>query len=320
MAAPEIIKKVRRIELVTRRLVNPQLTGAYHSVFKGRGMDFDEVTPYAAGDDPRFIDWNVAARTGELHVKRFVEERELTVQIMVDVSASMQFGTAEETKRTIAAQLAAVFAVLAIRNNDRVGLAMFDHEVDRYTPPKKGRKHIMRLITQILDHEPRNGQTDLVAAMRYVARVTRRRSIILVVSDFLSEGWETELTLLSRRHDVIPIIIEDLRERSLDVSEPVSGDAGDSSEKQPGPHWLRRLFGGGVIALRDLESGQTTFIDPDAEAVRTWEGVEAERRVLRDQSFTRLGVDALRFDTSQTSDKDFVRPIAAFFKRRTRRQ
>ncbi len=313
MAAPEIIKKVRRIELVTRRLVNPQLTGAYHSVFKGRGMDFDEVTPYAAGDDPRFIDWNVAARTGDLHVKRFVEERELTVQIMVDVSASMQFGTTEETKRTIAAQLAAVFAVLAIRNNDRVGLAMFDHEVDSYTPPKKGRKHIMRLITQILDHEPRNGQTDLVTAMRYVARVTRRRSIILVVSDFLSEGWETELTLLSRRHDVIPIIIEDLRERSFDLKAPAEPTAVKRVS------WWSRVFGGGVIALRDLETGTETFVDPDAGSLRQWESAEEQRRMVRDQAFVRLGVDALRFDTSQTSDKDFVRPIAAFFKRRTRR-
>jgi uncharacterized protein (DUF58 family) len=308
MAAPEIIKKVRRIELVTRRLVNPQLTGAYHSVFKGRGMDFDQVTPYAAGDDPRFIDWNVAARTGDLHVKRFVEERELTVQIMVDVSASMRFGTTDETKRALAAQLAAVFAVLAIRNNDRVGLAMFDHEVEAYIPPKKGRKHIMRLITQILDHQPRGGTTDLVAALRYVARVTRRRSIILVVSDFLSDSWETELTLLARRHDVIPVVIEDLRERSFQPQSAVVR-----------PWWERLLGMGGLVALRDLETGAQVLVDPESAATRTWELGQDRRRQERQKAFVRLGLETLYFDTAHHADTDFVRAIAAFFRRRSRR-
>jgi uncharacterized protein (DUF58 family) len=308
MAAPEIIKKVRRIELVTRRLVNPQLTGAYHSVFKGRGMDFDQVTPYAAGDDPRFIDWNVAARTGDLHVKRFVEERELTVQIMVDVSASMRFGTTDETKRALAAQLAAVFAVLAIRNNDRVGLAMFDHEVEAYIPPKKGRKHIMRLITQILDHQPRGGTTDLVAALRYVARVTRRRSIIRVVSDFLSDSWETELTLLARRHDVIPVVIEDLRERSFQPQSAVVR-----------PWWERLLGMGGLVALRDLETGAQVLVDPESAATRTWELGQDRRRQERQKAFVRLGLETLYFDTAHHADTDFVRAIAAFFRRRSRR-
>ena len=147
MVPREIIRRARRIEMVTRRLVNRQLAGQYHSVFKGRGMDFDEVHPYAEGDDVRFIDWNVSAKTGEIHVKRFVEERELTVQLVVDASASMRFGSATEDKRTIAAYVGAVLAMLAITNNDRVGLTIFDEKVDLYVPPKRGRKHDMRLIT-----------------------------------------------------------------------------------------------------------------------------------------------------------------------------
>jgi uncharacterized protein (DUF58 family) len=241
-------------------------------------------------------------------VKRFVEERELTVQIMVDVSASMRFGTTDETKRALAAQLAAVFAVLAIRNNDRVGLAMFDHEVEAYIPPKKGRKHIMRLITQILDHQPRGGTTDLVAALRYVARVTRRRSIILVVSDFLSDSWETELTLLARRHDVIPVVIEDLRERSFQPQSAVVR-----------PWWERLLGMGGLVALRDLETGAQVLVDPESAATRTWELGQDRRRQERQKAFVRLGLETLYFDTAHHADTDFVRAIAAFFRRRSRR-
>ncbi|MCA9565675.1 MAG: DUF58 domain-containing protein, partial [Myxococcales bacterium] len=176
MIPKELIKKVRKLEIVTRRRVNQQLAGAYHSVFKGRGMDFDEVRTYSPGDDPRSIDWNVSARMNELFIKRFKEERELTVMLVVDVSASQGFGTVGQRKRLIAAELAAVLAISAVSNNDRVGLLIFSDKVERYLPPKRGRKHILRVITEILNHHSESRGTDLSAALDYASRVARRKS------------------------------------------------------------------------------------------------------------------------------------------------
>lgn len=308
MLPRELIKKVKRIELVTRRLVNPQLAGAYHSVFKGRGMDFDEVLPYHSGDDVRFIDWNVSARTGDLHIKRFVEERELTVQIVVDTSSSMQFGTALESKRAVAAQIAAVLAVLAIKNNDRVGLVLFDHEVDLYIPPKKGKKHVLNLVTQILDHQPRGATTDIGAAMQYLSRVTRRRSVVFVISDFFGENWKDAFNIASRRHDVIPVVIRDPREESL---APLVVEQ---------PWWKRLLFGGGVIQVEDLETGASGAMDlGSARQVDAFSNeVDQAGRELA-QIFNRLRLDTIELSAAAASESDYVKPLAAFFRRRSRR-
>ncbi len=313
MLPRELIKKVKRIELVTRRLVNPQLAGAYHSVFKGRGMDFDEVHPYHAGDDVRFIDWNVSARTTDLHVKRFVEERELTVQILVDTSSSMAFGTGVESKRVVAAQIAAVLAVLAIKNNDRVGLALFDSEVDVYIPPKKGKKHVLNLVTQILEHEPRQATTNLGEALGYVTRVTKRRSVIFVISDFIGDGYEDALSIVARRHDVVPVLVEDVRERTLAL-EPEAPKTGFVAA-------LKRLFfESGVVELEDLETGRRASWDLTSK--RHADGFEeqvssaaAERRRV----FNRLRLDTIHFSADVTTETDFVKPLASFFRRRTRR-
>lgn len=308
MLPRELIKKVKRIELVTRRLVNPQLAGAYHSVFKGRGMDFDEVLPYHSGDDVRFIDWNVSARTGDLHIKRFVEERELTVQIVVDTSSSMQFGTALESKRAVAAQIAAVLAVLAIKNNDRVGLVLFDEDVDLYIPPKKGKKHVLNLVTQILDHQPRGATTDIGTAMQYLSRVTRRRSVVFVISDFLGDDWQDSFNIASRRHDVIPVVIRDPRETSI-------------APRETGrPWWQRLLLGGGLIELQDLETGKVGTVDLGARAqiTRFSEDAETAQRALA-QIFNRLRLDTIELSAAAESESDYVKPLAAFFRRRSRR-
>lgn len=314
MLPRELIKKVRRIELVTRRLVNPQLAGAYHSVFKGRGMDFDEVLPYFAGDDVRFIDWNVSARTGSLHVKRFVEERELTVQILVDTSSSMAFGTGKESKRLVAAQVAAVLAVLAIKNNDRVGLALFDSEVDLYIPPKKGKKHVLNLVTQILEYQPRDATTDIAAALQYMTRVSKRRAVMFVISDFLGSGYEDALSIVARRHDVIPVLVQDRLERVLDR---VAGDAASGSA-------LRRiagaLFGGGVVELEDLETHARSSWDVGSRRQgRAFEQQVAEAESERRRIFNRLRLDTIQFVADVESEADYVKPLAAFFRRRSRR-
>lgn len=309
MDTRELIKKVRRIELVTRRLVNLELAGQYHSVFKGRGMDFDEVQPYVEGDDVRFIDWNVSARTGNLHVKHFVEERELTVLILVDASSSMAFGSAAESKRLVAAQISALLAMLAVRNNDRVGLAIFDEDVDEYIPPKKGKKHVLRLVTSILGHQPRAARTQMGEALQYISRVVRRRAIVFVVSDFLDGDIERDLRILARRHDVVPVVIGDRLEREWTPRK--SGDAAP---------WWQRWWRGGLVELVDLEHGQTAALDLGSRRhLDRFEGSVAERSAQRDRTFQRLRLDTIHFDTDLPSESDYVRPLVQFFRRRSRR-
>ena len=309
MIDKELLKQLRKIEIRTQHLADEQLAGNYHSVFKGRRMDFDEVQPYHDGDDVRFIDWNVSARTGALHIKHFVEERELTVQILVDTSSSMAFGTGEESKRVIAAQIASVLAVLAIKNNDRVGLALFDDEVDLYIPPKKGKKHVLNLVTQILEHQPRRSTTDIAAALQYITRVTKRRAVVFVVSDFLTAGYEDSLSIVARRHDVIPVLVEDRREQTL---VPRTRSAWGRLQ--------RFLFGAGVIGVEDLESGRRADLDlgsrwhQDGFAERV-EAHDLERRRV----FNRLRLDTIRFSADEAGELDYVKPLASFFRRRTRR-
>lgn len=314
MLSRELIRKVRRIELVTRRLVNPQLSGQYHSVFKGRGMDFDEVQQYADGDDVRFIDWNVSARSEGLYVKRFVEERELTVHIIVDASSSMMLGSAHETKRDVAAQVAAVLAMLATKNNDRVGVTLFDEEVRLHIAPRKGRSHVMRLITEILDHVPHGERTGLANALEYVRRVTSRRAIVFVISDFQCEGWETQLTLLARRHDVVPVRVVDPLEQ---------GRAG-TDEAPASPSLLSRLHRwwveGGLLEIVDLEDGQRAVLDTGSSSFRSrWQEQAQHEQDAMDGLFLRNRLDTIEFRTDFASETDYVKPLATFFRRRARR-
>ena len=205
----ELLKKIRKIEIFTSKLVNDQLAGQYVSVFKGRGMAFSEVRQYQPGDDVRMIDWNVSARMNEPYLKVFVEEREMTVILLVDMSASGLFGSRAQSKREVAAEVAALVAFSAIKNNDRVGLIVFTDEVELFVPPKKGKKHVLRVISEILTFEPRSTKTNLNAALEYLGHIARRRSVAFLVSDFLADGWLQPLRVATRKPDLVPVVIAD---------------------------------------------------------------------------------------------------------------
>src|SRR5207302_9709608 len=215
MLPRELIKKIRRIEIVTARAAQNQLAGAYHSVFKGLGMAFSEVRQYQPGDDVRMIDWNVTARMREAYVKLFVEEREMTVMLLVDASGSGAFGSREQAKREVAAEIAALLAFSAIKNNDRIGLIIFTDKVEKFVPPKKGKKHVLRVITEILTFTPVSRGTDLRAGLDFLGRVANRKSVAFLVSDFLAAGYEGSLRIAVRRHDVAPVTLTDPMEEAL---------------------------------------------------------------------------------------------------------
>jgi len=201
MVPKELLKKVREIEIHTRRLVEDLLVGEYHSVFKGRGIEFDEVREYQPGDEVRAIDWNVTARMGHPFIKKFIEERELTVMLLVDISGSGCFGTYERFKKELAAELGALFAIAATRNNDKVGLILFTDRIETFVPPKKGRHHVLRVIRELLFFQPRHRGTDLAEGLRFLSKVARRRSVVFLISDFLCDGYERALQIANRRHD-----------------------------------------------------------------------------------------------------------------------
>src|SRR5215468_5280986 len=240
LTTAELFKKARKIEIVARRLVDEQLAGQYHSVFKGRGLVFSDVRPYYAGDDVRAIDWNITARMNAPHVKQFVEERDRTVNLVIDMSASGFFGTRGAIKRELAAELAAVVAFSAIKNNDRVGLYIVTDRVERYVPPKKGRRHVLRVIGEILAFEPASRGTNLAAGLDFLGKVARRRSVVFLVSDFLSEGWERAMQITRQRHELVPVVVGDPLEQALP---PV-----------------------GLLVLEDLESGALVEIDTSGAA------------------------------------------------------
>jgi uncharacterized protein (DUF58 family) len=288
----ELLKKIRKIEIVTSRKVNEQLAGQYHSVFKGRGMSFEDVRPYQPGDEIRFIDWNVSARSDDVYIKRFVEERELTVMLMVDLSASLRFGSVAQYKREVAAELGALLAFSAIKNNDRVGLILFTDRVEKFVVPKKGRKHVMRLITEILTFEPEGRGTDLGEALGYLARVIRRRSVVFALSDFQAdtESFDRPLRIAARRHDFIPVVIRDAMEETLPPM--------------------------GLVLMEDLESGAPMWVDTSSAWVRrnyTERASKAHQRLL--QHFRKLRLDAVDVETGG----GYVRAIVQFFKLRARR-
>ncbi len=295
--AKAILKKVRQLEIRTNRLVNDSLAGEYHSVFKGRGMNFDEVREYVPGDEVRAIDWNVTARAGRPFIKKFTDERELTILLLVDVSASGNFGSGPQSKRQMAAELASVLAFSAIRNNDKVGLVLFSDRVEQYIPPKKGRQHVLRVIREILFFEPQHRGTDLVRALDFINQVTARRAIMFLVSDFELPNQDRALTdlrralrLVNRRHDVVALHIHDRREAELpDV---------------------------GRLALEDAETGELIELDTASQRVR---GRFAELAGKREDDLRRIlsseGVDSLNLDTCEPYEP----ALRSFFKRRERR-
>jgi uncharacterized protein (DUF58 family) len=299
----EVLRQVRLIELRTRGSVNSLFSGEYHSAFKGQGMEFSEVRAYEPGDDVRSIDWNVTARMGHPYIKKYIEERELTVMVLVDFSGSERFGTRGRLKAELAAELAAVLALSAVRNNDRVGLLLFTDRVEHVVPPKKGRRHVLRLIRDLLVFRPARRGTDIAGALEYAARMLRQRSILFLLSDFqlpASAGQaspaaplatlQKTLRLVANRHDIVAI-------RTVDTAEETMPDAG-------------------LLVLRDPETGDEVVLDTRSRVVRRrYEArAEAEAAALRTM-FRRLAVDEIEVRT----DRSYVRPLLAFFQARERR-
>ncbi len=285
----ELFKKARKIEIASRRLVDEHLAGQYHSVFKGRGLIFSDVRPYYAGDDVRAIDWNITARMNAPHVKQFVEERDRTVNIMVDASASGYFGSRGTTKRELAAELAAVVAFSAIKNNDRVGLFIVTDKVERYVPPKKGRRHVLRVIGEILAFEPQSRKTDIGAGLDFLGKVAKRRSVVFLVSDFLSEGWERAMKITTQRHELVPVVVADPMEQVLP---PV-----------------------GIVLFEDLESGEVVEVDTSTRAREEFARKAREAADRRDQTLRRVNVDVVEVAT----DQPYVDALIAFFRARAKR-
>lgn len=289
MIPRELLKKIRKIEITTSRLAASHLAGQYSSVFKGRGMAFSEVRSYIHGDDARSIDWNVSARMNEAYVKLFVEERDRIVNLLVDMSASGTFGSREQQKREVAAEVAAAIAFSAITNNDRVGLIMFTDEVELYVPPKKGKRHVLRVIREILSFSPKSPRTDIAASLDFLGKVARRRQVAFVVSDFLASGWQRRLRIAARRHDVVPVVISDPLETALP-----------------------RL---GIVALEDLETGEICELDTLGPEARAYQARAKAAVAAREEAFRRLSLDWVDVRTDRPYDDALIR----FFRARAAR-
>ena len=287
----ELVKKIRQIQIYTSRMVNASFAGQYERVFKGRGMQFDEVREYMPGDDIRSIDWNVTARTGVPHIKRFVEEREMTVMFAVDLSASGDFGTVEKAKNELAAEFCAVLAFAAIRNNDKVGLVIFTDRIELYIPPKKGSGHVLRLIRELLYFKMPKRQTDVALGIDYLQRVLKKKATVFLVSDFIDDEIKKPLSLLNRRHDVIAVPVRDRAEKAL--------------------------AGCGIVEFEDAESGEVMMVDTSSGKFRR--GYEALSRRERDELLGMLrsiGVDSICI----SSDRPYIQDVVRFFHMRHGRQ
>ncbi|HAL48010.1 MAG: DUF58 domain-containing protein [SAR202 cluster bacterium] len=292
MLSTELIDKIKRIEITARRLANHSFAGEYHSVFRGQGMEFDEIRPYVPGDDIRRIDWNVTARTAELHVRQFQEERELTVMLAVDASGSSEFGTIGQFKRELAAELAAVLSFAATINNDRVGLLIFTDQVEFLVPPRKGRRHALRMVRDLLVFEPKGTGTAINEALDTINLLLKRRGIVFLISDFLAdpESFRRPLAATNQRHDLVAVDLHDPIERHIpDI---------------------------GLIALEDAETGELDWVDTGSKSWREeyetrMDNLETEkRRMLASQ-----GIDRIEVNT----EKDYVPGLTRFFSLRTRR-
>lgn len=290
MLPKELIKRIRKLEIATRKAVTSVLGGQYHSVFKGRGMAFSEVRQYQPGDEVRTIDWNVTARMNDAYVKVFTEERELTVMLLVDVSASELFGSKERSKAEVAAEVAAAIAFSAIANNDRVGLILFSDRVEKVVPPRKGRSHVLRMVSDILSFEPEGKGTDLAAALTYMTHVAKRKSVAFLVSDFLAEGYEKPLRIVARKHDLVPCVIVDP---------------------------LEQVFPNlGLVDLEDPETGARFLVDTSDPRVRgRFKRLMEARKQARDTVFKRLQLDTVEL----SAGADYSRALQKFFRLRARR-
>ncbi len=290
MVEQEIFKKVKKIEIITRRLVQDVFSGEYQSIFKGQGMEFSEVREYTIGDDIRMIDWNVTARMGTPYIKKYVEERELTVMLLIDMSASSKFGTSKELKSDMAAEISALLAFSAIKNNDKVGMIIFTDKVEKYIPPKKGRSHILRLIREILYFQPQHHKTDLNVALDYLNRVSKRKSIVFIISDFVSPDYKNTISIANKKHDLIAISLTDPREKEIPVS--------------------------GYLFLEDSETGEEVVIETmNPIFQKSFKKVTENDFVARKKFFQSINLDEVEI----TTDKSYVKPLVAFFKARERR-
>lgn len=291
MIPAEVMAQIRRIQIRTNRMVNEILAGQYHSVFKGQGMEFKEVREYVVGDDVRSIDWNVTARTGGPHVKVMMEERELTVMLLVDASGSGRFGSVTRFKNELAAELCAVLAFSAIKNNDKVGLIIFTDDVELFVPPNKGRKHVLRVIREVLFFKPKKHGTNIPGALHYLNNVIKRRATVFMVSDFMADNYESALRVANKRHDMIAVAVTDPREEELpDV---------------------------GLAALRDPETGEEVLVDTSDVDVRARYAAAAHaREEAREEVFRRTRVDAIDIRT----DGPYIQALYRFFRTRERRK
>ena len=286
----ELMEKVGKIRILTSRLIDDVLSGDYHSVFKGQGVEFDEVRPYVPGDDVRSIDWNVTARTGMPHIKRFAEERELTVFFLVDVSGSQSFGSAVRSKAELSAEIASLLAMTAIRNLDKIGLALFSDRIVKYIPPRKGRTAVMRLVREVLACEETRDKTDIAEALRFLNNVQKRKAVVFLVSDFQDSGYEKELRVAARHHDMIACPVSDPCEFTL-------------------PNV-------GLVEVQDPESGELVLLDTASSAVR--EAFRANASRVRDELFhffKQNGMDYLPL----TTGRPYIDEVRALFRRRARR-
>ena len=290
MLTKELLSKVRFIEITTARLVNTIFAGEYHSVFKGRGMEFDEVREYDVQDDIRDIDWNVTARMGSPYTKKFVEERELTVMFLVDMSSSGQYGTRGKKKSEIIAELCALLAFSAIKNNDRVGLILFTDEVEKYIPPKKGRVHVLRVVREILSFSPKRRKTDVNCALKLLNDVVTKRSTAFLISDFLTDGYEKLLRISHKKHDLTAIVVEDPSEKTF----PAFGASVDLEDAETGEVFSLAAGGGFRQRFR-----------------KAWEA----RRQQREKLFSAVGMDFINIEAGAP----YIDPLIRFFKTRSRR-
>lgn len=290
MIPKELAKKVRYIQIYTNKAVNDVLAGEYHSVFKGQGMEFEEVREYQPGDEIRTIDWNVTARSGKPFVKRFREERELSIMFLVDLSASGDFGSVGRMKNEVATELCALLSFSAVKNNDKVGLIVFTDRVELYVAPEKGVSHVLRVIRDLLSFEPRQTQTNIEEALDYLGRVTTKRSVVFLISDFLGEGFERPMRILGRRHDLIAVSITDPREV--------------------------RMPNVGLVELEDAETGEIIVVDTGSAAVRKrYEQLGHEQSAKLREVFASMDVEHIDIMT----DKDYVRELVRFFRARERK-
>jgi len=290
MIPKEILKKVKRIEIQTRGLVNDVFSGEYHSVFKGRGMEFSEVREYHIGDDIRTIDWNVSARMGSPYVKVFEEERELTVLLVVDVSSSGDFGTVERMKGEIAIEICALLAFSAIKNNDKVGLIIFTDRIEKFVPPKKGKSHVLRVLRELLYYKPEGRKTNISMALEYLSRVITRRAVVFLVSDFISEDYKKAMQIANKRHDLVAITITDPREIEL-------------------PNI-------GFIELEDAETGEIVLLDTsDAGTRQSFTSETSKVKLERDKLLRSMNVDSIDVRT----DVSYIEPLIRFFRMRAKR-